>query len=90
MRFRVFTILLAKLGHEVIGTDLTPEMIENSIELAREECAECELRIMDAEQLTFPDETFDVVISRNLTWTLPHAERAYREWVRVLKKAGFY
>jgi predicted deacylase/ubiquinone/menaquinone biosynthesis C-methylase UbiE len=83
-----FTILLAKLGHEVIGTDLTPEMIENSIELAREECAECELRIMDAEQLTFPDETFDVVISRNLTWTLPHAERAYREWVRVLKKGG--
>lgn len=83
-----FTILLAKQGHEVIGTDLTPEMIENSIELAREECTECEFRIMDAEQLAFPDETFDVVISRNLTWTLPHVERAYREWIRVLKKDG--
>lgn len=83
-----FSILLAKQGHEVTGTDLTPEMIENSIELAREEQTPCEFRIMDAEKLTFPDETFDVVISRNLTWTLPHVEQAYKEWVRVLKKGG--
>ena len=43
---------------------------------------------MDAENLNFPDETFDVVISRNLTWTLPDAGRAYEEWCRVLKKGG--
>ena len=34
------------------------------------------------------DETFDVVISRNLTWTLPNAEHAYSEWMRVLKTGG--
>ena len=34
------------------------------------------------------DETFDVVISRNLTWTLPNAEHAYGEWMRVLKTGG--
>ena len=29
-----------------------------------------------------------MVISRNLTWTLPHAEEAYQEWKRVLKPGG--
>lgn len=83
-----FTVLLAKQGYEVIGTDLTPEMVENAGKLAREEQADCEFLQMDAENLDFADETFDVVISRNLTWTLPDVERAYREWVRVLKKGG--
>lgn len=46
------------------------------------------LKILDAEKPEFPDATFDVVVSRNLTWTLPHAEEAYREWTRVLKKGG--
>lgn len=44
--------------------------------------------VMDAEKLDFPSETFDLVISRNLTWTLPEADKAYEEWVRVLKPEG--
>ena len=35
-----------------------------------------------------PDGSFDMIISRNLTWTLPHVRHAYREWIRVLKKGG--
>ncbi len=83
-----FTILLSKMGHEVVGTDLTPEMVRASIQLAQEEQASCEFLQMDAENLEFENETFDVVISRNLTWTLPDAEQAYKEWIRVLKKGG--
>lgn len=83
-----FSILLAKEGHEVFGIDLTPEMIENAIQLAEEENADCCFQVMDAENPMFADETFDVVISRNLTWTLPNAEHAYGEWVRVLKTGG--
>lgn len=83
-----FTILLGKQGHEVLGTDLTPDMITKSRELAKEEGIDCRFEIMDAENLDFPDETFDVVISRNLTWTLPDAGHAYEEWCRVLKKGG--
>ena len=33
------------------------------------------------------DETFDMVIP-GLTWTLPYAGHAYREWLRVLKHGG--
>lgn len=83
-----FSILLAKEGHEVFGIDLTPEMIENAIQLAEEENADCCFQVMDAENPMFADETFDVVISRNLTWTLPNAEHAYGEWMRVLKTDG--
>ena len=35
-----------------------------------------------------PFDTFDVVITRNLTWTLPHPIDAYKQWHRVLKKGG--
>ena len=83
-----FSVLLAREGHTVTGIDLTPDMIKNGRQLAEEEKVSCEFQVMDAENPEFPDETFDVVISRNLTWTLPHVNHAYREWVRVLKKGG--
>ena len=44
--------------------------------------------VMDAEAPDFLDEEFDVIVSRNLTWTLPDAEHAYQEWFRVLKPGG--
>ena len=43
---------------------------------------------MNAEALDFPDESYDAVISRNLTWNLPHPGKAYAEWTRVLKPGG--
>ncbi len=46
------------------------------------------LQRMDAQNLEFADETFDVVISRNLTWNLEKPEQAYQEWMRVLKPGG--
>lgn len=83
-----FSILLGKRGHDLTGIDLTPDMIEKSKLLAKEEQADCHFQVMNAEELDFADETFDVVISRNLTWTLPHPDKAYREWLRVLKEGG--
>ena len=83
-----FSVLLAKEGYQVTGVDLTPDMVENARTLAAEEKTDCEFLVMDAENLRFADESFDVVISRNLTWTLPDVKSAYREWVRVLKKGG--
>lgn len=88
-----FTILLAKEGHDVTGIDLTPGMIRGAGRLAGEELPEeqknrCHFQVMDAENLDFPAGAFDAVVSRNLTWTLPDAEQAYREWCRVLKEDG--
>ena len=83
-----FAILLRELGCAVTAIDLTPAMLaeakENAGPLADEIC----FMEMNAEALSFADESFDAVISRNLTWNLPHPERAYAEWARVLKKGG--
>lgn len=45
-------------------------------------------RQMDAQNLQYEDESFDVVLSRNLSWTLPDPEQAYRVWHRVLHTGG--
>ena len=83
-----FAVLLAEKGHHVTGIDLTPAMIEEAGRLAAERQVEVDFRVMDAEKLEFEDGQFDAVVSRNLTWTLPHPEQAYREWLRVLKPGG--
>lgn len=83
-----FSILLAAKGYDVTGIDLTESMIEEAVSLAAEEKSNARFQVMDAEKLAFPDETFDVVVSRNVTWNLPHPEKAYVEWLRVLKTGG--
>ena len=83
-----FAILLAELGHCVTGIDLTPAMLEEARETAAQLGIRAEFTQMNAQELTFSDNSFDVVLSRNLTWTLPDPEKAYSEWCRVLKPGG--
>ena len=83
-----FAILLRELGCDVTAIDLTPAMLAEAKENAGSMADEIHFMEMNAEALTFADGTFDAVISRNLTWNLPHPARAYAEWVRVLKPGG--
>lgn len=83
-----FAVLLAQQGHRVEGIDLTPAMLEEARRLAKQRNLDITFREMDAQNLEYPNDSFDVVISRNLTWTLPDPERAYTEWFRVLKPGG--
>ena len=83
-----FAVLLAQQGNRVEGIDLTPAMLEEARTLAKQRNLDITFREMDAQNLAYPDGTFDVVISRNLTWTLPDPERAYASWFRVLKPGG--
>ncbi|MCR4790439.1 MAG: class I SAM-dependent methyltransferase [Treponemataceae bacterium] len=86
-----FEILLASKGCSVSGIDLTREMVDKANMMIRQNGLDAEkvhAVQMDAEKLNFEDESFDIVISRNLTWTLPHPTEAYKDWYRVLKKGG--
>ena len=84
-----FEMLLAPLGYRMTGIDLTPGMISKAKQLAgSHRSSSAEFYVMDAEHPDFPDGFFDAVISRNLTWTLPHPAEAYKEWHRVLKPGG--
>lgn len=86
-----FEIILGREGYRITGVDLTAEMILRSNELIKAYDLKDDrvvALVMDAENLNFEDESFDVILSRNLTWTLPHPIEAYREWFRVLRPGG--
>jgi arsenite methyltransferase len=83
-----FAILLAQLGHHTTGIDLTPEMIAAANDLAAKYHSSAHFLVMNAMHLDFPDNSFDAIVTRNLTWTLPDVPLAYREWFRVLKPGG--
>ncbi len=83
-----FAVILSAMGHDVTGIDLTPAMIDEARSLSRELGINSCFEVMDAQKLSFEDESFDAVVTRNLTWTLPSPEQAYSEWLRVLKPGG--
>lgn len=83
-----FAVLFGAKGHDVMGIDLTPAMIDEATALSVELGISAHFEVMDAQNLSFPNESFDAVVTRNLTWTLPEPKRAYSEWLRVLKPGG--
>ena len=83
-----FAILLRELGCSVTAVDLTPAMLLEAKENAGAIAGGIRFMEMNAEELRFEDRSFDAVISRNLTWNLPHPAKAYAEWARVLKPGG--
>ena len=83
-----FAILLCELGYDVTAVDLTPAMLAEATKNAGALAGGIRFMEMNAEALSFEGGCFDAVVSRNLTWNLPHPEQAYREWVRVLKPGG--
>lgn len=83
-----FAILLGKMGHAVTGIDMSGAMLHEAKINALAYGVAAKFQKMNAQALDFPSESFDIVISRNLTWTLPDAMAAYQEWHRVLKPQG--
>ena len=83
-----FAIILCELGYDVTAVDLTPAMLEEARKNAGALVERIRFEEMNGEDLQFADESFDAVVSRNLTWNLPHPELAYAEWTRVLKPGG--
>lgn len=83
-----FAVLFSKLGCEVIGVDMSSKMLNEAKKNITVFDCRADFFKMNAQELNFDAETFDIVISRNLTWTLPDAMQAYKEWCRVLKIGG--
>lgn len=83
-----FAILLTELGFHVTAVDMTPEMLDEARQNAGVLAEKIDFREMNAEDLCLPEDSYDVVVSRNLTWNLPHPEKAYSEWHRILRPGG--
>jgi SAM-dependent methyltransferase len=80
----------AEAGAELYGIDLTPR----AVEFARHRLAvmglTSHLQVGDAENLEFPDDTFDLVYSWGVIHHSPDTARAAREILRVLKPGGTF
>lgn len=83
-----FAFLLSAAGHRATGIDLTEGMIEEALDISARLEIPANFYVMDAEEPDFAPETFDVIVSRNLTWTLPHLDSAYCAWHSLLKPGG--
>lgn len=83
-----FAFLLASEGHRVTGIDLTEEMVREAEKTALSLNLDAEFAVMDAETPDFAPESFDAIVTRNLTWTLPRLENAYDAWYELLKPGG--
>ena len=79
---------LAQLGHRVTGIDLS----EGMLAIARQRAVQLDLpvdfRLGDAAEPPAERESFDVVVSRYLLWTLRSPEDALRAWRRALRPEG--
>jgi SAM-dependent methyltransferase len=84
----VVAITAARIGAQVRGVDLTPELLERARENARIAGAEVDFREGDVEVLSFEDATFDVVVSQFGHMFAPRPEKAVAEMLRVLKPGG--
>jgi phosphatidylethanolamine/phosphatidyl-N-methylethanolamine N-methyltransferase len=76
--------------NRIIGIDLSEMMLRK----ARRRVAELSLtnvenlEVMDAEHLSFPDESFDVVVANHVISTVPNPEAALDECARMLRPGG--
>jgi len=78
----------ARRGARVTGVDLTPALLDVARQRARAENLEIDFQEGDAEQLAYPDEHFDKVVSVFGAMFAPDQERAGAELLRVRRSGG--
>jgi ubiquinone/menaquinone biosynthesis C-methylase UbiE len=83
-----FPLLLSEMGHRVTAIDCTQSMLDMARENVEAAGFKVSFHRMDAHQLEFADDSFDLILTRNVTWLVHSPEAAYREWHRVLKLGG--
>ena len=81
-------ITLALAGHEVTAVDVTQAMIDQAKDNASQYRVKVNFVLSDVHCLPFQDNSFDLIILRNVTWNLSNPTLAYQEWFRVLNTKG--
>jgi ubiquinone/menaquinone biosynthesis C-methylase UbiE len=72
-------------GAHLTGVDLSPEMLRRARARAEALGMSADLRVMDAQSLTFDDGSFDAVVFTLSLCTIPDARAALREALRVVR-----
>lgn len=81
-------LLLGEMGYNVTGVDWAESKIQKARDKAAAHKIPVNFEVQDAEMLSFPDSTFDAVVSRHVIWTLADPLAAARNWARVVRPQG--
>ena len=82
------SVMLAGLGHEVTGIDLSPAMIAQAEAKAKAAGQRVTLMVMDGAQPQLSPQRFEVIVCRHLLWALPEPALVLRRWVDLLAPGG--
>ncbi len=76
---------------KVVGVDISQRMVDRSRERAKREGVENKVKFMvaDAQNLSFEDDVFDMVIGESINAFVKDKQRAISEYVRVAKPGGY-
>jgi phosphatidylethanolamine/phosphatidyl-N-methylethanolamine N-methyltransferase len=77
-------------GTRIVGIDISEPMLDIARRrVAQERLSHVEsIAVGDAENLEFPDASFDVVVAQYVVTAVPRPERALDEFVRVVRPGG--
>lgn len=81
-------LVAARRYCEVTGIDYVPELIERAEMGANAAGLEADFRVADAQDLPFPDDSFDAVLSVYGVQFAPNQEQAANELLRVCRPGG--
>jgi ubiquinone/menaquinone biosynthesis C-methylase UbiE len=84
----VISHLMDDLGYRVTGIDWAEPMLEQARAKAAARGRAIRFHLGDAENTLEADDSYDVIVTRHLVWTLVDPEACFREWLRVLKPGG--
>ena len=83
-----FAILLAMAGHKVTAVDRNTNMLKEARKNAKAYGVTVDF-IQVGDELPFADETFDLIVSRDVTWTLTDPEKTMLHWMSKVKEGGY-
>ena len=82
------SLVMAALGHDVTGIDLSPAMLTQARKKAAAAGLLISFEIMDASSPDLTQKRFAAVICRHLLWSFPSPERVLRRWSTLLSPGG--